>query len=808
MKWIIKLFKYVLILGIIGIAAAAIIIGGTYLHFKSELPSTENLRHVQLQVPLRIYSADHQLIAEYGEQRRLPVTYDEVPEKMTQAFLAAEDHNFFHHVGVDPTGLARAVIQLAVTGKRSQGGSTITMQVARNFYLTRQRTYTRKIREIFLALHIEQELSKQEILELYLNKIYLGHRSYGIGAAAQVYYGKTIGQLNLAETAMIAGLPKAPSKYNPITNSKRALLRRNYVINRMRALGYIDDAQADSALVAPVTAKTHHAKTELNAPYMAEMARKYMVDKYGAEAYTSGFHVYTTLSGELQLAADEGLANALEAYDKRHGWRGAQKHIDSLPTETAEMDKLLSEQPSPHSLVPGIVTALKDQSAAVYRGEGQTVELPWDGLKWARAYISEDKRKARPKHASGILQVGDLIHIQGYKNEDDEQQQTHWRLAQIPAVSGALVSLDPQNGAILALVGGYDYYSSKFNRVTQAKRQPGSGFKPVIYSAALEAGYTAASLINDAPVVTENTGKGDYWRPNNYSGKFYGPTRLRLALTKSRNLVSIRLLRAMGVSHLLQHAKNFGFNPDELPHNLSLALGSGEVTPLQMSRAYSVLANGGHLIDPFYIERIENDHGEIIYAADPATVMDCDHCSQNEDQKTTAKPAPRTISPENRYIMYSMMQDVITRGTATRARALGRKDLAGKTGTTNEQRDGWFNGYNQSIVATAWVGFDRNHKLGRGETGGKTALPAWMRFMRTALQNIPDRPPEMPSSMVSVRIDKTSGKRTHRGGKNTMFEIFRTDHEPEAAAESDPLPAEQSIPGNSTQPKTTTEDLF
>jgi len=806
MKWIVKLFKYLLILGITGVAAAALIIGGTYLHFKSELPSTENIRQVQLQVPLRIYSADHQLIAEYGEQRRLPVTYEEVPEKMRQAFLAAEDHNFFHHMGVDPTGLARAAVQLAITGERSQGGSTITMQVARNFYLSSKRTYTRKIREIFLAMHIENELSKQEILELYLNKIYLGHRAYGIGAAAQVYYGKTIDQLSLAETAMVAGLPKAPSKYNPVTNPDRALLRRNYVINRMRALGDIDDVEADAALAEPVTAMRHHAKIELAAPYMAEMARKHMVDTYGAAAYTSGYHVYTTLSGKLQPAADEGLAKALETYDRRHGWRGAQKHIDELPAETADMDKLLSEQASPHSLLPAIVTEIKDRSAVVYYGKGQTAELPWAGLKWARAYISEDKRKAAPKQAAEILQEGDIIHIQ--QHADKEQEEPYWRLAQIPAVSGAFVSLNPINGAVLALVGGYNYYSSKFNRVIQAKRQPGSGFKPIIYSAALEAGYTAASLINDAPVVTENTGPDDVWRPNNYSGKFYGPTRLRLALTKSRNLVSIRILRAMGVSHLLKHARNFGFNPDELPRNLSLALGSGEATPLQMARAYSVLANGGYLINPFYIQRIENDHSEIIYEANPVIVTSCEHCPRNEEQQSTAASAPRTISPENRYIMYSMMQDVITRGTATKARVLGRRDLAGKTGTTNEQRDAWFNGYNQSIVANVWVGFDKNHKLGRRETGGKVALPAWIHFMQTALQDIPDKSPKMPSSMVTVRIDKTTGERTNSGGKNTMFEIFRAEHAPEMVAEPGTIAIEEPAPGNSSKPAAGVEELF
>ncbi len=804
MKWLIKIFKFLLILGLTSVIVAGLVIGGTYLHFKSELPSTENLRQVQLQVPLRIYSAERQLIAEYGEQRRLPITFDEVPQNMVDAFLAAEDHNFFHHLGVDPTGLARAAVQLALTGKRRQGGSTITMQLARNFYLSSKRTYTRKIREIFLAMHIERELSKQEILQLYLNKIYLGHRAYGVGAAAQAYYGKTIGQLTLAETAMIAGLPKAPSKYNPITNPQRALLRRNYVINRMRVLSYIDDIQADAALAAPVSAKPHHAMVELKAPYMAEMVRKHMVDKYSADAYTSGYHVYTTLSGKLQQAADTGVAVALEAYDRRHGWRGAQKHLDTLPTETAELDKLLDEQPSPHALLPAIVTQVKERSALVYVGAGETTELTWNGLKWARSYISEDKRKASPKKASDILQEGDVIHLQEYQ---DKEQNTHWRLAQIPAVSGALVSLDPNNGAILALVGGYDYYSSKFNRVMQAKRQPGSGFKPIIYSAALEAGYTAASLINDAPVVTENTGQNDIWRPKNYSGKFYGPTRLRLALTKSRNLVSIRLLRAMGVSHLLEHAKNFGFDPNKLPHGLSLALGSGEATPLQMARAYSVLANGGYLIDPFFIQRIENDHGEIVHEATPRTVT-CDHCTADEGKTTAENLAPRTISPENRFIMYSMMQDVITQGTATKARSLKRIDLAGKTGTTNEQRDGWFNGYNQSIVASVWVGFDRNHRLGRRETGGKAALPAWIHFMQTALQDIPDQPPQMPSSMISVRIDKASGKRTSRGGKGTMFEIFRAGHQPETTSEPIAIDAEDNTSGTTNKAPVSAEDLF
>ncbi len=764
MAWLRKLLKFLLFTLILGIIGGALIVAGTYLYFKPQLPSVDNLTQIQLQIPLRIYSREGKLIAQYGEKRRDPVRYAEIPPAMVNAFLAAEDQNFFHHYGIDPTGLARAAVTLAVSGKKRQGGSTITMQVARNFYLTRKRTFTRKIREIFLALHIEQNLSKEKILELYLNKIYLGHRAYGIKAAAQVYYGKPLEDLTLAETAMIAGLPKAPSRYNPITNPDRARQRRNYVLGRMHDLGFINDDDYNQAIAQPVTAALHRADIELDAPYIAEMVREEMVNRYGPEAYTGGYDVYTTLSAPLQLAAEAALRNALESYDRRHGWRGAEKHFDVLPETPEELDALLIQTDHYGGLQPAIVTEVKKKSLQAYIGAQTKVDIPWQGLSWARPFINARRRGAKPKSAADVVQAGDLIRIQYYT---DSKGKTYWRLAQIPKIAGALVSLNPKDGSLLALVGGYDFRLSKFNRATQARRQPGSGFKPVIYSAALDAGYTAASLINDAPVVTANTTAGDMWRPENYSGKFYGPTRLRLALTKSRNLVSIRLLRSIGINFVRKYASRFGFNPETLPAGLSLALGSGEVTPWQMSRAYSVLANGGYLIEPYFIDHIDRNR-ETLFTANPLIAGDCEDCNA----------APRTIAADNRFIMYSMMQDVITRGTATRARVLKRRDLAGKTGTTNEQRDAWFNGFNQHIVANVWTGFDDNKKLGKGEVGGRVALPAWIEYMKVALQDIPEDPPTMPDNLVSIRIDKETGLQVPAGTPNSMFEIFRKGHEP------------------------------
>ena len=674
MKWFSRLLLLGLSLAILGILAVVGVLAGAYLYLEPRLPEVDSLREVRLQVPLRVYSSDGALISEFGEKRRVPLGYDEMPERLVQAILAAEDSNFFNHTGVDFRGLARAALQLAMTGERRQGGSTVTMQVARNFFLTPEKTYTRKLSEIFLALRIEQSLSKQEILELYLNKIYLGHRAYGVGAAAHVYYGKTIDELGLAQTAMIAGLPKAPSRYNPVTNPSRALERRNYVLDRLLALGRISQEEHRTARAEPVTASVHAAEIEVEAPYVAEMVRAELYERFGEEAYAGGYRVETTVDAELQQAANRALRKALDAYDRRHGWRGPGDRVPDPPRDPLGLDALLEARDPVGELRPAVVTAVEEKSIEVYLGQGRRLTIGWEGLKWARPYIDPDHRGPEPKRAADVVQAGDIVRVLPLepeaKDEEAAEGEPGWRLAQVPAVSGAFVALDPNNGAIQALTGGYDFFASKFNRAIQARRQPGSGFKAFVYSAALEAGYTAASLINDAPVVYHDAAQDELWRPKNYSGRFFGPTRLRQALTKSRNLVSIRLMRDMGVEHAVDHITRFGFDREQLTHNLSLALGSSEVTPLQMARGYAVLANGGYLIDPYFIRRIEDGEGNLVYQARPRVV--CDDCPSaregvtevrgdaggvtvHADADGNAAPAraPRAISAQNRYLMYS-----------------------------------------------------------------------------------------------------------------------------------------------------------
>ncbi len=821
MKWFWKFFKFGLWLGIFGVLAGAAAVGIAYYYLEPELPEIDNLRDVRLQVPLKVYTRDDRLIAEFGEKRRIPLNHEELPERLIQAFLAAEDANFYTHPGVDYRGLARAGIQLALTGEKRQGGSTITMQVARNFYLSSQKTFTRKISEIFLALRIENELSKAEILELYLNKIYLGHRAYGVGAAARVYYGKTVGDLDLAQTAMIAGLPKAPSAFNPLTNPSRAIARRNYVLSRMLELGYIDQAQYDEAHAQPVTASRYSPDIQIEAPYAAEMVRAEMVDRFGEDAYTGGYSVYTTLKAEEQSAANGALRHALDDYSDRHGYYGPESRLDSVPTQPEELDAILADHPTVGELLPAVVTAIDDKSASVYLGEGSTGTVDWKQMEWARPYIELDNRGPAPKKPADVVAAGDLIRVKWVEQDDKKVL----RLSQIPRVAAAMIALDPNNGSIRALVGGYDFYHSKFNRVTQAKRQPGSGFKAFIYSAALASGFTPASLINDAPVVFEDPSLEGAWRPENYSGKFFGPTRLRYALTKSRNLVSIRLLSSMGIDNAVRHIAKFGFDPKEIPHNLSLALGSTEVTPLQMATGYAVLANGGYRVEPFMINRIEQSDVGVIYRANPLTVCkDCPAVAADTAAETPAdraeesaappnesatdqqpRVAPRVLDERNRYLMYSMMQDVIRAGTATKARELGRKDIAGKTGTTNDQRDAWFNGFNQNIVANVWVGFDDNSKLGRGEVGGKAALPAWIEFMRTALNDVPDVEPTMPKGIVRMRIDPRTGARASAATEDAIFELFMAENAPEYAGGTTNTGTVSSQPVTTTPP---TQDLF
>ena len=785
-------FYSLLLFFAMGLLAAA----GVLWYVVPQLPPVESLRDVQLQTPLKVYTSEDTLIAEFGEKRRDPVAIEDVPVRMKHAFIAAEDDRFYDHPGVDWMAITRAAIGLLQTREKKQGGSTITMQVARNFFLTPEKTYERKLKEIVLAVIIERELSKEEILELYLNKIFLGHRAYGVGAAARVYYGSTLDDLDLPQIAMIAGLPKAPSRTNPISNPAAARDRRAYVLGRMLERGLIDEERFNHALAAPLTAKRHGQAVETSAPHLAELVRDYMLDRYGDDAYTSGFKVQTTIRSHLQDTATEAIRNGLSNYDRRHGYRGSESAVE-LPANAMDEDwsAALSNYHEVGGFFPALVIAQEEQEVIAYTNEYGVVIIGWEGLSWARRYISQDTRGARPKTAADITKVGDIIRVKWFQpditedtaTEDSAVTEGFWRLEQIPQVEGALVSLNPLNGSIHALVGGLDYYRSKFNRVTQARRQPGSNFKPFIYSASLQKGFTAASFINDAPIVFDAPGLESAWRPENYSGKYFGPTRLREALTKSRNLVSIRLLRAIGTEYALQYVSRFGFDPEVLPANLSLALGSGELTPMELVRGYAVFANGGYQIEPYFVQRIESGNGELIYAADPETVCEvCESVALDDDgepidiatlidmdQLPPNRSATRIVDVENAWIINSILQDVIKRGTGRKARVLARKDLAGKTGTTNDQKDAWFSGFNGRVVTTVWVGFDKVAPLGKRETGARAALPAWIDYMRVALENVPESQMVRPPGLITVRIDPDTGLLAGANHPNAIFESFR-----------------------------------
>ena len=810
-----KLLRLVFI-GFFGISVVVGIIAlGGYLYFAPSLPSVETLKDVELQVPLKVYSQDRKLIAVYGEKRRQPLQFDAFPKQIINAFLAAEDDRFFQHPGVDYQGLIRAAISVLVTGEKRQGGSTITMQLARNFFLGNERTYVRKIREILLALRIEGQLNKNEIIELYLNKIYLGNRAYGVGAAADVYYGLDVQQLNIAQIAMIAGLPKAPSTYNPIINPERALIRRNYVLDRMRELRFIDQEEYQIAIDTAVTASRHYPRVEVNAPYIGEMARAHIVKIYGTEAYNKGLNVYTTIDSKLQLSAQNALVNGLTAYDRRHGYRGPEAHIEiefdaQNEINTDQLDETLSDLHELGGIYPAIITKVEAKKVAIYLSSQQVASLDIEQAKWAKAYKNVDSIGEEPTDFNTIFKVGDVIRV-------TQTKEGKWSLSQIPEVSGAFVALDPQNGKITALVGGFDYNHSKFNRVIQAKRQPGSSFKPFIYSAALDSGYTPASIINDAPVVFEDAALEDTWRPQNYSGKFFGPTRLRDALTKSRNMVSIRLLKEIGRRHALQHVTKFGFKREQLPHDLTLALGSGVVTPLELATGYAVFANGGYYIEPYLIESIEDANEEIIFQSSPLMVCeeDCialqeqlakdatelfteqdsspsskspntvDENAIKQSELNSIRIANRVLSDTNAYQIVSMMQDVISRGTGRKAREIGRSDLAGKTGTTNDQHDAWFSGFNGDIVATSWVGFDQHKPLGRREAGGIAALPIWIEFMQAALEGKAENTLSQPDGMVTLRIDPATGLLVDQDSGRGIEETFREEFVPTLSADSE-----------------------
>ncbi len=746
---------------------------GTYIYIKPQLPDIKTLDDVNYQVPMSIYSRDGKLIAQFGENKRDPIDIAEIPAPLVHAVLAAEDDRFFDHPGVDYKGLLRAALEFARTGEKRQGGSTITMQVARNFFLSSEKTFLRKIKEIILAIRIEFKLSKQQILELYLNKIYFGHHAYGIAAAAQVYYGKPVDELDLPQIAMLAGLPKAPSAFNPITDPQRALTRRNYVLGRMLKLKYIDEAAYRSALNEPVTAQINiPSVVELSAPYVAEMARQQMFEQYGDDAYINGYKVFTTVDSRLQIAATQALHHTLHTYDERHGFRGVKKRIKLEKfKKPEERDQYLGSRPKLGDTLPGIVLAVKNKTARIYLGKSRLIELPWEGQKWAGSALAAGAKTDAPHSVQGPLKPGDVIRVR-------QTSEGTWKLAQVPQVEGAIVSLNPADGAIRAVVGGFDFALSKFNRATQTQRQPGSGFKPIIYAAALESGFTPASVINDAPIIfNSNPLHRGEWRPQNYTGRFYGPTRLRVALAKSRNLVSIRLTQLIGIDKVIEFGERFGLKPDDLPRNLSLALGSGTASPLKMAVAYAVFANGGFRVEPYLIDRIETTDGKIIFQASPKVA--CQNCMGDADRRV--EPAPRIISPQTHYLMHSMLQDVIRQGTAKRALKLGRTDLAGKTGTTNDQRDAWFNGYTPSLVAVSWIGLDSSKPLGNKETGGHAALPMWIDYMKTALKDVPEINFQQPSGLTTVQINPATGLLAPQGSRNAIFETVQAELLPKRA---------------------------
>jgi penicillin-binding protein 1A len=831
-------------------SGTSLLISAVYLYLTPQLPDIQSLKTIELQIPLRIYTEDGQLISEFGEQRRRPLQYSEIPTQFVNALIAAEDDSFFQHNGVDIKGLTRAAIQLIKTGKKKSGGSTITMQVAKNYYLSSEKTFSRKFTEILLALKIEQELSKEEILELYLNKIYLGKRAYGIEAAAHVYYGVSVSELKLAQLAMLAGLPQAPSAANPINNSKRAKERRNYVLARMHTLNFINQQEFDDAASAPITARYHGLESKVNGPYVAEMVRQQLLKQYGNEVYRKGYRVYTTIDGKAQNKATQALQTGLLKYSRDHGWRQSKdleivkvvklqtfeneltltwkqtldenKDID-WPATLKKWQPILNKK-GRHGLIhSAIVAEVFDNGALIVSGQKKWQWLPFAGIKWAKPYIDVNRTGREPKNAHAVLQQGQVVWF-------NDHAKFGIQLAQIPKVEGALISIDPQQGGIRALAGGFSYSLNKYNRVTQADRQPGSAFKPFIYSSALANGFTPASIINDAPVVFKDKGLENTWRPKNHNGKFYGPTRLREALYKSQNLVSIRILKQVGPRRAINYIAPFGFPRKKLNKDLSLALGASAVTPLELATGYTVLANGGFKVQPYFIQRIEISHEEepLFVAKSAFACIKCKTERGNSEQASDIsyqqeltdtellnaisssgiseasnieEPlllAPRVMDARTHYIMNNMLQDVITRGTGKRALVLRRDDLAGKTGTTNGQKDAWFSGYNRDLVTSVWIGFDQPKTLGRQAFGSNTALPVWVDYMKTMLANKDQRLFPQPAGILSVRIDPKTGLLAHPGQRNAIFELFKQEDVPAAAeidGSQDNLEENENSPG-------------
>ncbi len=807
-----------------------------YVYLRPALPDVESLREVKLQVPLRIYTRDGRLMASVGEQRRIPVRYDQLPPQLVEAFLATEDDRFFRHHGVDWQGILRAALANARAGGIRQGASTITMQVARDMFLTPRRDLKRKISEVYIALLMESEFTKEEIFSLYVNKIFLGQRAYGVAAAAEVYFGKTLDQLNLAEMATLAGLPSAPSAINPVADPAAATTRRAHVLGRMLELGYITRPEYEAAKAYPMESRLHGPAIEVDAPYVAEMVRSEMQTKYGDAIYTAGYRVYTTLDSQLQLAATVALRTGLLEYDRRHGWRGATAKIDPGALGTpASIDEALEDIPLVGGLRPAVVLRVEEKSARIYiKGVGP-VNLPWEKIAWARRQLSDSARDRAPQRVADVMAVGDVIYTVG--STPDRLQ-----FVQVPQAQSALVSIDPHDGAVVALVGGFDYYQSKFNRVTQARRQPGSSFKPFLYAAAFEKGFTPASVLLDAPIVLDATGSEQAWRPKDNEGDFFGPMRLRDALAHSRNLVTIRLLRDIGVEYARDYVTRFGFEKSQVPDDMTIALGTAEATPLQMVTGYAVFANGGFRVTPYWIDRVEDPNGKVLEQAHaPVACFECAAARaaaaapagaaplaapatapvaptvtataangtgpvvmpavaridagiagldsgrfDGHTLETVAELAPQVLKPQVSYLIADMLADVIRRGTGVRARVLNRDDIAGKTGTTNDQHDAWFSGFNAGLVTTVWTGFDVARSLGAGEEGAHAALPTWIYFMHDALAAMPRRPVAVPDGIVTARISPDTGLLAGADDPNAIMEKFMEGSLPKAGSDQNP----------------------
>jgi penicillin-binding protein 1A len=775
-----------------------------YVYLKPALPDVDSLRDVQLQVPLRVYTRDGKLIAAIGEQRRIPVNYDQIPKRLIQAFLATEDDRFFRHHGVDWQGILRAAVANLKAGGIRQGASTITMQVARDMFLTPRRDMKRKMSEIYISLLMEAEFTKEEIFSLYVNKIFLGQRAYGVGAAAEVYFGKTLDQLSVAEMATLAGIPTAPSVVNPVASAEAATTRRAHVLGRMLELGYITQPEYDEAKSSPMESRLHGASIEVDAQYVAEMVRSEMQGKYGDAVYTAGYKVFTTIDSRLEAAGTVALRTGLLEYDRRHGYRGATAKVDASKLATpADLDEQLEDFPVIGGLRPAVVVRVEAKSAKIYVKELGEVTLPWEKLSWARRELPDEKVDRSPTQASDVLARGDVIYTVGRTAES-------LLFVQVPEAQSALVSVDPRDGAVVALVGGFDYFQSKYNRVTQARRQPGSGFKPFVYAAAFDKGYTPASIILDAPIVIDETGMEQAWRPRENENRFFGPIRLREALVHSRNLVSVRLMRAIGGDYTWNYVTRFGFDKSQLPNDLTLALGTAELSPLQVAIGYATFANGGFKVSPYFIDRIEDAGGKVLQQATPAIA--CAECGQASDtpiQRGAASGgavagaaaaagaarasaaasveqaphdgktvipvknlAPQIIRPQIAFLLADMMKDVIRRGTGVRARSLNRDDIAGKTGTTSDFHDAWFNGFNADLVTTVWTGFDQDRSLGEGEEGAHVAVPTWTYFMHEALAGAPRHGVSMPDGIVTVRISPETGLLASSDNPNGIMEKF------------------------------------